>query len=143
MKKNRIIPDIVKAIQNNKKIYLRSPNSTRPWQHVLEPLFGYLKLGSLLMKNNLKNIINPSWNFGPYKKNCVKVKVISSMILNNFSISQKNIIKSKKKKFKEANLLSLNIKKASKELKWKPKLSLKETINLTTDWYKSFIEDQT
>jgi len=138
MKKNRIIPDIVKAIQNNKKIYLRSPNSTRPWQHVLEPLFGYLKLGSLLMKNNLKNIINPSWNFGPYKKNCVKVKVISSMILNNFSISQKNIIKSKKKKFKEANLLSLNIKKASKELKWKPKLSLKETINLTTDWYKSY-----
>ena len=52
MKKNRIIPDIVKAIQNNKKIYLRSPNSTRPWQHVLEPLFGYLKLGSLY--NNLK-----------------------------------------------------------------------------------------
>lgn len=140
MKKNRIIPDIIKAIQNDKKIYLRSPNSTRPWQHVLEPLFGYLKLGSLLMKNNLKNIINPSWNFGPYKKNCVKVKVISNMILNNFSISQKNIIIRKKKKFKEANLLSLNIKKAAKELNWKPKLSLKETVNLTTNWYKSYYQ---
>ena len=139
MKKNRVIPDIIKAIKNKKKIYLRNPNSTRPWQHVLEPLYGYLKLGSLLITKKISNSVSPSWNFGPYKKNCVKVKVICEMIINNFSTSYSNIKKSKKR-FKEANLLSLKIEKAKKELQWKPKLSLEETIILTTKWYKSFYQ---
>ena len=139
MKKNRVIPDIIKAIKNKKKIYLRNPNSTRPWQHVLEPLYGYLKLGSLLITKKISNSVSPSWNFGPYKKNCVKVKVICEMIINNFSTSYSDIKKSKKR-FKEANLLSLKIEKAKKELQWKPKLSLEETIILTTKWYKSFYQ---
>ena len=74
MKKNRIIPDVIRSIKKNNKIFLRNPNSTRPWQHVLEPLYGYLKLGSYLITKQLKNLENPNWNFGPYKKNCVKVK---------------------------------------------------------------------
>ena len=128
MKKNRIIPDIIRSLEKNKKILLRNPNSTRPWQHVLEPLYGYLKLGSYLITKKLRNLESPNWNFGPYKKNCVKVKKIVGLIHQKLSI--KNKIKTNKKvKFKEANLLSLKIDKAKKELKWQPKLTLKETIN--------------
>ena len=65
MKKNRIIPDVIRSIKKNNKIFLRNPNSTRPWQHVLEPLYGYLKLGSYLITKQLKNLENPNWNFGP------------------------------------------------------------------------------
>ena len=73
MKKNRVIPDVVKALKAGNKIFLRNPNSTRPWQHVLEPLFGYLKLGSYLITKKLKNLDHPNWNFGPKEKNCVRV----------------------------------------------------------------------
>lgn len=137
MKKNRIIPDTIRSFRRNKKIFLRNPNSTRPWQHVLEPLYGYLKLGSYLMNGKLKNLKNPNWNFGPYKRNCVKVSKIVKYIHKKLSI--KNMIKIDKKiNFKEANLLSLKIDKAKKELQWQPKLTLKETINLTIDWYTSY-----
>ena len=71
---NRIVPDIIRSIINNKNIFLRNPNATRPWQHVLEPLFGYLLLGSKLIKKELKNKkIYPHFNFGPNKNNCKKV----------------------------------------------------------------------
>ena len=139
MKKNRIIPDVIRSIKKNNKIFLRNPNSTRPWQHVLEPLYGYLKLGSYLITKQLKNLENPNWNFGPYKKNCVKVKKIVSLIHKKLSLKNKIKI-NRKVKFKEATLLSLKIDKAKKELKWQPKLTLKETINLTIDWYLSYLD---
>ena len=61
-KKDRLIPDIVKSIKNNKKIILRNPNSIRPWQHVLEPTYGYILIGHYLMLNKLNNKISPNWN---------------------------------------------------------------------------------
>ena len=70
---DRIIPDLVDAIVNNKYLEVRSPKSIRPWQHVLEPLSGYLSLGKMLMNRELKSNIIPNWNFGPYKRNCKKV----------------------------------------------------------------------
>ena len=140
MKKNRIIPDTVKALRLNKTILLRNPNSTRPWQHVLEPLFGYLKLGSCLINKKLTNIDHPNWNFGPYKKNCVRVAEIVHYIVKNWPSSKTIIKKDKRKKFKEAKLLSLQINKAKKELNWQPKLNLKETINLTTSWYQAYFK---
>ena len=72
-KKNRIIPDFFRSISKKKKLLIRNPHATRPWQHVLEPLSGYLILGEKLLNNNLSKNLYPSWNFGPYKKKVKKV----------------------------------------------------------------------
>lgn len=138
MKTNRLIPDIVKSIKDNKKILIRNPHSTRPWQHVLEPLSGYLILGQKLLNKKIKITTYPSWNFGPERKNCKNVITIVKKILTHWEIKKKIIIK--KEKMHEAKFLSLNINKAKKELNWRPKLSLDQTIKFTIDWYKSFFE---
>ena len=135
----RLIPDLVKSIQKKKNIIIRNPNSTRPWQHVLEPLSGYLLLGDKLLNKRLNSKILPNWNFAPERKNCKKVSFLVKSFLKEWNIKKKIIIK-KEKKIHESKLLSLNIKKAKKELNWKPKLSFKETIELTVDWYKSYTQ---
>ena len=140
MKVNRLIPDIVKSIKNNKKILIRNPYSTRPWQHVLEPLSGYLILGQKLLNKKINIKTHPSWNFGPERKNCKNVITIVKKILNHWKIKKQIIIK--KEKMHEAKFLSLNINKAKRELNWKPKLSLNQTIGFTIDWYKSFFESK-
>ena len=138
MKDNRIIPDVIKSLTKKKTIIVRSPKSTRPWQHVLDPLFGYLKLGSKLIKKDLVNIKNPSWNFGPHKSNSVEVLKIVKNIIKLWSKKNYKIKIMKNQKFKETHLLSLKIQKAYKELRWKPKLTLNENLQLTIEWYKSY-----
>ena len=141
-KNNRIVPDVIKSLYSNKLIILRNPNATRPWQHVLEPLSGYLLLGEKLVNKNLRSNIKPSWNFGPYPRNCKKVRFIVNLIKKNWSIKNKVLIKvEKNKKFHESRLLSLDIKKAEKELSWRPKLSLNETIEMTVNWYKNYFSN--
>ena len=141
LKKNRIIPDIYKSLKNKKKIILRSPNSTRPWQHVLEPLSGYLLLGEKLMNRKINNKISPNWNFGPNPKNSKKVIYMVKKFLKNWSFKNK-IIDIKKNNYHESKLLSLNINKAKKELSWKPRLTLEETIRLTSDWYRAILDNK-
>ena len=140
MKANRLIPDIVRSIKNDKKILIRNPHSTRPWQHVLEPLSGYLILGQKLLNKKINIKTHPSWNFGPERKNCKDVITIVNKILNHWKIKKQILIK--KEKMHEAKFLSLNINKAKRELNWKPKLSLNQTIGFTIDWYKSFFESK-
>ena len=135
MKKNRIIPDIYKSILKNKPLVIRNPKAIRPWQHVLEPLYGYLILGSLLNKSKISNKIMPHSNFGPNPTNFKTVSEVVKKVLLKWKIKKKIII-AKRKKFKESNILTLNSKKSFKELKWLPKLNFDETISLTVDWYK-------
>ncbi len=133
-KKDRIIPDIIRSISTNKKLIIRNPNATRPWQHVLEPLSGYLLLAHKILNKKINAKISPNWNFGPYKKNCKSVIYIVKKIQNY--LKTKNIFKIvKNEKFHEPKLLSLNINKAKNELQWKPKLSLDQTLKLTANWY--------
>lgn len=139
MKKDRIVPDIIRSVLKAKPILLRSPNATRPWQHVLEPLSGYLLLGQKILENRLDKKIAPSWNFGPIA-NKKRVIDVTRNILNN--LNSKNKIFKNKKKFSEPNFLSLNISKAKRELNWKPKLNFKETIFFTAEWYKCFLMNQ-
>ena len=141
-KKDRVVPDVIKSLKNGKKIILRNPNATRPWQHVLEPLSGYLILGNKLMNKDLKSNLIPSWNFGPYKKNCKKVRYIVQLLIKEWGDKKQKILITKNKNFHESQLLSLNIEKAYKELSWKPRLTLKETINFTVDWYKYYFLDK-
>ena len=134
---DRIIPDCIRSWAEGNEIILRNPNATRPWQHVLEPLSGYLLLGHKLINKKLKSNLIPSWNFGPHKRNCKKVKFIVQLLVSEWGNKQKIIFK-KNKDFHESKFLSLNCNKAKKELQWKPRLNLSETINLTVNWYKHY-----
>ena len=136
----RLIPDCVRAWSKNKKVIIRNLNSTRPWQHVLEVLSGYLKLAASGYYD--KKLNGEIFNFGPNTKNKYKVKDIleqSKFFWDkaNWAVSKKN------KKFKESKLLHLNSEKARKKLSWNNLLSLKETLSLTIDWYKKYYEKKT
>ena len=130
LSENRIVPDAIKSWKKNNKLDLRNPFSTRPWQHVLEPLSGYLKFAKYLNQGKYNG---ESFNFGPSIKNSTTVKKLiieMSKYLNHFKYSVTN-----KKKFHEHKLLQLNCQKAKKKLKWKPKLSFDQTVAFTVNWY--------
>ena len=131
--KNRLVPDIIKSINNKKKVIIRNPNHIRPWQHVLEPLLGYLTLAEKQYVNKLsnKNIINHTWNFGPNKKNFKSV-----LNIVNYMKKKKNfkyIIK-KDYIYTETNSLKLNSLKAKIELNWMGKWNLKQALEKTMEW---------
>jgi len=140
MKADRIIPDIIKSIIKKNNIVLRNPAATRPWQHVLEPLSGYLLIGSKLLNKKLKKGIIPSWNFGPHPKNCKSVSYITKLALQRWGDLNLKIRKEKRKKYHESSFLSLNIKKSKKELNWQPRLNIEDTIKFTVEWYKKFFK---
>jgi CDP-glucose 4,6-dehydratase len=141
MKKDRIVPDIMRSLIKKTKLIIRSPSAVRPWQHVLEPLHGYLILGNYLMTSKLSNKIVPNWNFGPNINNIKSVKEITKKSLKLWNV-KKNILFKNDKKFKEVNYLMLNSNKAKKEIFWKPKLNFDDTMKLTVDWYKSFHKNE-
>lgn len=135
--KDRIIPDYFRSLLKNKKLVLRSPNSIRPWQHVLDPLYGYLLL---LMKLYKKQIISgSSFNFGPNKSSNKSVSEVINLINKNFDNSVK-IIKKKNnlRKYKESKVLMLNSDKSKKMLRWKSEYNLEQSIKLTSTWFKQF-----
>ena len=138
---NRIIPDYFRAFKNKKKLLLRYPNAIRPWQHVIEPLYGYL----LLMMNiyNKKKTTNTALNFGPASKNNLKVKKIISILNTNLGKPIKVIEAfNRKNNYKESDILKLNSRKASKSLNWKSKYNINETMRLITDWYIIYFKDR-
>ena len=131
---NRLLPDCVRAWALNNKVKIRSPNSTRPWQHVLEPLSGYISLSFHLKKN--KSINGGSFNFGPKINEVATVKKVLQISKKYWKEAEFKIYK--EKFFKEDDLLRLNSLKAEKILKWKKILSLEKTIELTMTWYNNF-----
>ncbi len=135
---NRIIPDCVKSIKMNKNLIIRNPNSTRPWQHALEPISGYLLLGKKLFKN--KNFFNGTWNFGPSVHKSMRVKDIVKLFFKFIGVKKKIIFK--KGKFKEANLLKLNSSKALKNLNWKNSWNMRESLIKTAKWYSSYLKKE-
>jgi CDP-glucose 4,6-dehydratase len=136
---NRILPDIMRAYQNKESSSIRNPNSVRPWQFVLEPLFGYLKLGEKLLLEGKQ--FSGGWNFGP-------------AAFENYSVG--DVVKEVKKiipaiqidspiateKLHEAGLLKLDITKAVNHLGWKPKLNFEKTIQFTIDGYLQELDSQ-
>tara|TARA_Y100000590_G_scaffold140338_1_gene160956 strand:- start:4712 stop:5812 length:1101 start_codon:yes stop_codon:yes gene_type:complete len=137
--KYRIIPDCVKSWSKNKKVLIRNPKSTRPWQHVLEVVYGYMLLSLNLKKN--KKLHGEAFNFGPnHKKNYSVISLVKLMKKNWRDISWK-INGKNNKNFFESNLLKLNCNKAKNILKWKSVLSFYETINMVASWYKSYYSE--
>ena len=131
---SRIIPDCVRSWSKNKPVKIRNPNSTRPWQHVLDVLYGYIILAVILKKN--KKVNGEAFNFGPrIEKKREVINVVKAM--QKYWPRSKIIVK-KEKIFKESKLLQLNSAKAKKILKWNCNMNLKQTINLTINWYKKY-----
>jgi len=135
---NRIVPDCIKALENDEQITIRNPYATRPWQHVLEPLGGYLALGEKLLMS--KKEYQGAWNFGPFSSNVVPVERLVQTIIAKYGNGQYHIQPSDNV-HKESSLLALDISKAMNRLKWKPVLDFDETIEFTVNWYNGYRSD--
>ena len=133
--KDRIVPDCVRALESKKPIETRNPRATRPWQHVLEPLSGYLLLASKMYKEPQKYC--GAWNFGPNHESIITVGEIVDMIVEKWG-SGSWIDKSNQDEPHETNLLSLDISKAKTYLKWAPVCDIETTVVKTIDWYKEY-----
>ncbi len=131
--KDRIIPDIVRALQQNKPIEVRNPNAVRPWQHVIEPISGYVLLGQKLVENPIKYA--EAWNFGPMPDDTFTVEDLVNeaiTIWGNGNFEKPNL----QNQPHEAGLLKLDINKVINELGWKPKWNAKKAIQETINFYK-------
>ena len=132
---DRLLPDVFRSLVFGKKLEIRNPASVRPWQHALEPLNGYLMLAEKLCAGERR--FADAWYFGPSDEDSKEVGWILEEIRAiwnepvNWEISQAV-------QPHEARLLKLDSAKAKTELKWLPKLSLRETLDLTVDWYQDF-----
>ena len=133
---NRLIPDCVRSWSKKKKVLIRSPYSTRPWQHVLEVIYGYIILAINLKKN--PTLHGEIFNFGPNNAYNYNVISVVKLIKNYWKDVSWILTKSNNKFLKESTLLKLNSQKARKILKWKSILTFKENIFLVADWYKNF-----
>ena len=133
--KNRIIPDCVRSWHRRKPVILRNPRSTRPWQHVLEPLSGYLLLGYKLDMN--RKINGEAYNFGPPNHQNKTVSEVVSNLSSRWQGSEWSVADDKNKVY-EAGLLKLNCTKSKKDLNWKSSLNFDETLKMTYDWYDAY-----
>ena|SRR5450432_1097440 len=137
--KDRIIPDIVRALQEGSEIEVRNPAAVRPWQHVLEPLTGYLLLAGLLNDNAAD--FARAFNFGPYPEDHLTVKELVTKAIQTWGNgSWKDA--SDAGQPHEATLLQLDISLAVKQLQWKPKLTATNAVNWTIEWYKQPVKEQ-
>tara|TARA_Y100000748_G_scaffold300123_1_gene298096 strand:- start:138 stop:1235 length:1098 start_codon:yes stop_codon:yes gene_type:complete len=137
--KDRIVPDIIKAWQKNITVELRSPHSTRPWQHVLEPLSGYLNLAQRL--NEDINLHGESFNFGPLAQQNYSVSdLVNSMSKQLKGLTWKDISSLDQGPY-ESELLKLNCDKALALLEWHSVMDFDKTVGFTTEWYNEFYKD--
>ena len=134
---DRLIPDCIRSIQKKRKLKVRFAKSTRPWQHVLEAIFGYMIL-AIKQKNDNK-INGNAFNFGPNNKSSLSVIGLVKEFKKKWPILNWQIVKSKKKIF-ESGLLKLNSDKALRILNWKCLMNANQTIILLVNWYKFFFE---
>lgn len=132
---DRIIPDSIKSLEANKDIIVRSPKSIRPWQHVLEPLGGYLYLGAKMLEQGTP--YTGSWNFGPVYNSIASVEDLVNKVIDYWG-SGKWVFQQNNSYSHEAKLLSLDISKAKYELNWQPRWDINKTVEKTIEWYKKY-----
>jgi len=136
--KDRIIPDCIRALEANKPIEIRNPHATRPWQHVLEPLYGYLLLAKRLASSPKEYA--EAWNFGPHVEAVIKVWDIAQKVIHFYGKGNVKDVSTSTQPH-EANLLSLDITKAMSRLSWRPVLSIDLMVEMTMEWYQNY-QDQ-
>ena len=132
---DRLIPDAVKTWSENKKLIIRYPEAIRPWQHVLEPLSGYLMLAKVLLENPTD--FSGGWNFGPNQNSVKTVQDVVELAANNWSVNAE-WEPSHENHIHEASLLQLNSSKAKSQLGWKPLTDFEKGVSETIRWYKEY-----
>lgn len=134
---NRIVPDCIKALKDGRQIVIRNPESVRPWQNILEPLYGYIILAERILRNTKS--FSESWNFGPECNSVYNAWNLGNEIIKVWGSG--TLVKSgEKQKIKEADYLTLDISKAKEMLGWTPVLTFQDSVGLTVDWYKAQAE---
>jgi CDP-glucose 4,6-dehydratase len=139
---DRIVPDCMRSWSKEEKVEIRNPGATRPWQHVLEPLSGYLAIASHLW--NEGNLNGESYNFGPPAQNNITVMELLKKLGKSWNLddSEDLYIQTGELKFHEVGLLQLNCDKALYDFKWQPTLDIQELIEFTGDWYYNYYHKQ-
>jgi CDP-glucose 4,6-dehydratase len=135
---DRLIPDLIKSLISGKKFIIRMPDAIRPWQHVLEAIYGYLLLCQKLYQR--KKFAKGAWNFGPNNKNFFKVKDLLNKIKLTSNLKLKWYVKTSS--FHESKILKLNNNKSKKYLGWRPIFSINEMIKFTISWYELMRKDK-
>ena len=133
----RIIPDAIKAWVSDQTLIIRSPHATRPWQHVLEPLSGYLRLGQSLLESYDNH--GESYNFGPDATVNKSVEELLKAMATHWEKVKWQVESNDLTKI-EHGLLKLCCDKALSHLKWQPTLTFDETVEYTASWYQSFYD---
>lgn len=135
---DRIIPDCIKALEQDKVIDIRSPKAIRPWEHVLEPLSGYMLLAKKQWEHPTE--FCEGWNFGPESESVSTVWEVATELIKNYG---KGELKdsSDPNAVHEAKLLILDITKAKTKLGWKPRMNMQQCMDLVADWYKRYRSD--
>jgi len=138
---DRLIPDVVRAIKGGTELHIRNPESVRPWQHLLEPLSGYLSLGQRLFESG--EAFAEAWNFGPNDEDAVPVQQVLEQIQKEWPAASQLQIHygPSDKQLHEANLLMLDSTKAKSKLNWQPKLNLEKAVSWTCGWYEKYLKD--
>ena len=136
--KDRLVPDVIESIKNHEKVKIRNPKAIRPWQHVLEPLSGYLLLAE---KGYNEDNVRGGWNFGPADEDAQNVQWVTEKIGETWG--QDDVwVKDGDEHPHEANYLKLDISKARMNLKWSPKWDASMAVEKTTRWYKDFYTEK-
>lgn len=135
---DRLIPDLVRGLEANSEILIRNPNSVRPWQHVLEPLSGYIRLAELLFNNPIQ--FSGAWNFGPNDQDAKTVGWIADLVCEAWGTGAHWKMDDNTHPH-EAQYLKLDISKARALLGWVPKWSARQAVENTVKWYKHYHSD--
>jgi len=139
---DRLVPDIVRAAIRGQTVVIRNPAAVRPWQHVLEPLHGYLTLGARLLDEGADWA--EGWNFGPETAGEVEVRRLAELVVRAWGADGPRLqLGAKEPQPPETKVLRLDICKAAARLGWRPVLDLAETVALTIDWYKAHASGST
>ena len=136
--KDRLLTDIMLSVSQNKRVSIRNPQATRPWQHVLEPLSGYLNIGQKLLEGRVE--FADGWNFGPSDEGSISVEEVIFHVKKYWDKIEYEINQSPNQ-LHEANLLKLDCSKAHILLKWKNVWDSEKTFEKTVKWYKNFYEN--
>lgn len=134
----RLLPDTLRAFEKSQPVIIRNPLSTRPWQHVMEPLSGYLVLAQELYENG--DEFSGAWNFGPKDEDCKSVSWLLDNLVNMWGNNASWQLDDKNINPHESVFLKLDCSKANSKLKWSPKWSLKHSLNLVVDWHKIYMK---
>lgn len=136
---DRIIPDCIKALEAGKPIEIRSRKAVRPWQHVLEPLSGYMLLASKMWDEPTKYC--EGWNFGPHAESISTVWDVATKVVENYGKGELRDL-SDPNALHEANLLMLDVSKAKFQLGWEPRMNIEQTVELTVEWYRRYQKEK-